>query len=350
MTVSPGLLDTVGVLATAAVPRAHRWAVVADAAVAQAHGATVRDSFAEAPTWHAFPSGEQHKTRETWAMLTDSLAAAGHGRDSAVLALGGGVAGDLAGFVAATYARGIPVVQVPTSLLAMVDASVGGKTAVDIPAGKNLVGAFHPPAAVLADPLVLATLSSEERRAGVAEMLKHGIVSDAAHAQQVVALLGALVAPGREGDPAVTACIADSVRVKAAIVAEDPTERGRRAVLNFGHTVAHAVELATDYAVRHGDAVAMGLVVEAAVAERLGVAIAGTAGAVRDMVRTAGLPDVVPAGLSHQVLLEAMRLDKKSRQGQVRCALPARVGTMAQDGERWTWAVPDDAWAGLLGG
>jgi 3-dehydroquinate synthase len=349
VTISPGMLESVGVLAAAAVPTAHRWAVVADDAVAAAHGHTVRASFADPPTWHEFRSGEQHKTRETWGQLTDSLAASGHGRDSAVLALGGGVAGDLAGFVAATYARGIPVVQVPTSLLAMVDASVGGKTAVDIPAGKNLVGAFHPPSAVLADPMALATLPEAERRAGVAEMLKHGIVADAAHAAHVLELLPALIVPGREHEAAVTTCLAASVQVKATIVADDPQEHGRRAVLNFGHTVAHAVELVTGYAVRHGEAVAIGLVVEAAVAERLGVAEAGTASAIRDMVHRAGLPSAVPAGVSAEALLLAMRLDKKARQGGVRCALPACVGAMAMHEGRWTHPVPDAAWSGLLG-
>jgi 3-dehydroquinate synthase len=199
------------------------------------------------------PAGEAHKTRDTWARATDAMLAAGCGRDTTVVALGGGVVGDLAGFVAATYLRGVPVVQVPTTLLAMLDASVGGKTAVDTPAGKNLVGAFHPPAAVLIDPALLATLPAPDLAAGAAEALKHGVIASAAHFDDVAALLPRL-ARG-EADPAALArLVGDSVAVKAAVVAEDLTERGRRKTLNFGHTLGHAVEHASGYALRHGEA------------------------------------------------------------------------------------------------
>jgi 3-dehydroquinate synthase len=349
MTISPGLLESAGMFAQLAVPTAHRWVVIADAAVTARHGDAVRASFADAPTWLDVPSGEAHKTRDTWAALTDAMVAQGHGRDSAVLALGGGVVGDVAGFVAATYARGIPVVQVPTTLLAMVDASIGGKTALDIPGGKNLIGAFHPPSAVLADPLALATLPEADRRAGVAEMLKHGIVADAAHLHHVLAHLDALVRPGAEATVAVVECVAQSAQIKASIVRDDPYERGRRAVLNFGHTLAHAVEAATHYAVRHGEAVAMGLVVEARVAELLHVAEPGTHHTVRDAVRAAGLPEGPPDGISVDSLLSAMRTDKKGRRGQLRCALPQRVGTMASREDQWTHVVPDEVWAAALG-
>lgn len=333
--VSPGLLDLVGPLAEAAVP-AHRWAVVTDAHVEAALGARVRAGFARpGTTWHVFPAGERHKTRETWAALTDDLLAAGHGRDSALLALGGGVAGDLGGFVAATYLRGIPVVQVPTSLLAMVDAAVGGKTGVDVPAGKNLVGAFHPPAQVLVDPQALATLPLAERRAALAEVLKHGVVADAAYFARIVEALPALVSPDGHAAPAMIEAIVRSIEIKAAIVREDERETGRRRVLNFGHTIGHGLEAAAAYAVPHGEAVAIGMALEARLAERLGVAEAGTAATVDDALARAGLPSRWPGGVSLEVALAAMRLDKKGRGGRIACALPARIGAAAAESDGW---------------
>lgn len=359
--VGAGLRHELGRRAAAAVPAAHRWAVCIDEAVERHHGEAFREAMRPAgaaagsggPTWHVVPSGERHKTRETWARLTDALLAAGHGRDSAVCAIGGGVTGDLAGFVAATYLRGVPLVQVPTTLLAMVDAAVGGKTGVDVPAGKNLVGAFHPASLVVADPEVLRTLPPEERRAGFAEMLKHGAVADAAHFHALVDAaprLSAADAPEATFADALADAIAASVRIKSAIVAADPTEQGRRAILNFGHTVAHAIEHATRYAVRHGEAVAIGMVLEARVGEALGVTAPGTAGELARAVRAAGLPTAVPPPLGADALLAGMRHDKKGRVGAVRCALPAGIGRMARDGDAWTIAVPDTAWREALGG
>jgi 3-dehydroquinate synthase len=275
------------------------------------------------------------------------LLAARHGRDSAICAIGGGVTGDVAGFVAATFLRGIPVVQVPTTLLAMVDASVGGKTAVDVPAGKNLVGAFHPPAAVVIDPQVLDTLPLAERRAGFAEMLKAGVVADARWFDDLASHAATWMVDGVV-PPALDDAIATAVRIKQEIVADDPTERGRRAVLNFGHTVAHAIEHATHYGVRHGDAVAIGMVIEAAVGERLGVSTGGSAARIRDACRAAGLPVTMPAGIDPTDVIEAMHTDKKARAGAVRCALPVRIGLMARAGERWTIEVRDDLWPDCL--
>src|SRR6185503_16072131 len=170
--------------------------------------------------------GETHKTRETWSRVTDEMLAQHVGRDGVVVALGGGVVGDLAGFVAATYLRGIPVVQIPTSLVAMIDASIGGKTGVDVSAGKNLVGAFHPPALIVVDPTLLATLPERELRGGFAEAIKHGVIADAAYFDRVVR---ERVAPSFD-------IVARSIEIKAEIVNADPREGGRRKVLNFGHT------------------------------------------------------------------------------------------------------------------
>jgi hypothetical protein len=230
--------------------------------------------------------------------VTDELLAAGYGRDTTIVALGGGVVGDLAGFVAATYLRGVPVVQAPSTLLAMVDASVGGKTAVDTPAGKNLVGAFHPPAAVLVDPTLLGTLPPADLAAGAAEALKHGVIADARHFGDAAALLPALASGAAAGDPAVldglARVVADSVAIKAAVVAEDPREHGRRKTLNLGHTVGHAVELAAGYRIRHGEAVALGMVAECDIAERMGLAEPGTAARVRAACRAGRLPTALP--------------------------------------------------------
>jgi 3-dehydroquinate synthase len=289
------------------------------------------------------PPGEHEKTRERWARLTDQLLAAGCGRDTTVVALGGGVIGDLAGFVAATYMRGVPVVQVPTTLLAMVDAAVGGKVAVDVPAGKNLVGAFHDPAAVVMDPDVLATLPAEALRGGLAEMLKHGVIADAAYWARLLAALDDIARAGAAAE-ALPGLIADSVRIKAAVVAQDAREGGLRQVLNFGHTFAHAIERELDYGIPHGDAVAIGMVLEARLGERLGITAAGTADAIAAAVRRAGLPDALPRhrGLTAAGLLAATSGDKKARGGVARYALPTRIGEMEPGPDRrWSVAVTD---------
>lgn len=284
------------------------------------------------------PPGEASKSRTRWEALTDALFAAGLTRDAAIVALGGGMVGDLAGFVAATYARGIPFLQVPTTLLAMVDSSVGGKTGVDTPLGKNLVGAFHPPAAVLADPLVLRSLPPHHLRCGLAEMAKHGLIADAPYWEQLGTESSALQA--REPD-ALTRLIARSVELKASVVMEDERETGRRAILNAGHTVAHAVEHVTGLSVAHGDAVAMGLVAEARLAEAMGVAVPGLSERISAGLRRLSLPTRLPVELDAQRLFAAMRLDKKRTKSDLRFALPHDIGVMARDADRWTIPVRD---------
>ena len=285
------------------------------------------------------PAGERYKTREQWASITDSLLALGCARDTAVIALGGGVIGDLAGFVAATYMRGVPVVQVPTTLLAMVDASVGGKTAVDTPAGKNTVGAFHPPALVIIDPCTLASLPVRELRAGLAEVIKHGVIADGDELNRVASLGSALDAAGAiAADRGLESLIERSVRIKAAVVAADERELGLRKVLNFGHTIGHGVEAASDYALLHGEAVAIGMVAEARLAERVAVAETGTAAAIEQAVSAAGLPARLPPGTDPARVLKLVQSDKKRRHGALEYALPLRIGAMA--GESTGWAIP----------
>jgi 3-dehydroquinate synthase len=321
---------------------ATRYAIIADHKAADLHGAPLTallEGAGLAAHLVQFPSGEWNKSREQWSELTDRLLAAELGRDSAVIAFGGGVAGDLAGFVAATYLRGIPYVQVPTTLLAMIDSSIGGKTGVDVAAGKNLVGAFHQPRAVVADVELLATLPKPQIAAGLAEAIKHGVIRDAAY-------LASLEDPApllaRDLDR-LAAAVRRSVEIKAAVVAEDEREAGVRSILNFGHTVAHAVEARSGYELLHGEAVAIGMCVEATLAEQIGVAEHGLAARIRSALERSHLPVTLPENITTDSLLESMHADKKARAGRLRCALPLRCGTMAQgrDGE-WTHEVSDD--------
>jgi 3-dehydroquinate synthase len=288
------------------------------------------------------PAGESNKTRETWSRLTDEMLAKGYGRDAAVIALGGGVVGDLAGFVAGTFMRGIPIIQVPTTLLAMIDASIGGKTAVDTPAGKNLVGVFHAPAAVLIDPQVLITLPVRELRAGFAEALKHGVIADEPYLNDVASRASRLLSASGPAGDSMLSLIVRSVEIKADIVSRDEREEGLRQVLNFGHTIGHAVELVSGYSLLHGEAVAIGMALESELAETIGLAQAGTAAAVSKALKSAGLPTALPPGSDGEAVIEAMRSDKKGRSGRTRFALPLRIGAMAGEDTGWTVSVSDD--------
>ena len=288
-----------------------------------------------------FPAGESNKTRETWASLSDRMLAAQFGRDSAVIALGGGVVSDVAGFVAATYLRGVPLVQVPTSLLAMIDSSIGGKTGVDVPAGKNLLGAFHQPRVVVADPDLLGSLASVQLAAGLAEAVKHGVIADAEYFAFLEAEYAAIFA---KHAPALERLVRRSVEIKAAVVAQDEREQGRRAILNFGHTVGHAIESTSKYEVLHGEAVSIGMVYEGRLAESLGIAAAGTARRISSVLERLHLPIERPDGSHVDELLAAMRADKKVRAGEIRLALPKTIGTAhGSDGEGWTVAVGEEA-------
>jgi 3-dehydroquinate synthase len=287
----------------------------------------------------AFPPGEASKTREQWTRLTDALLEQGYGRDSGIVALGGGVAGDLGGFVAATYMRGLSYIQVPTSLLAMLDASVGGKTGVDTAQGKNLIGAFHPPAAVLADPRVLATLPPRDFIGGMAEAVKHGLIADEHYFAWMEREAEALLA--RE-ESVLTLLVRRSVEIKAEVVSGDERETGRRAILNAGHTVAHALEQVTSYGLPHGEAVALGLTAECALAEALGVAPAGLGARVAGLLGRLGLPIRLAPAIDPDRVIRAMSSDKKNRAARVRFALPSRLGAM-DPGEAWTREAPEAA-------
>ena len=346
VSIGRGLLDALGDVVREAAP-AHRYAIVTDSSVGPIYAdRAVRSLGDDRTRVFTIPAGEAHKTRDTWAMLTDAMLAAGYARDTTVVALGGGVVGDVAGFVAATFMRGVPFVQVPTSLLAMLDASIGGKTGVDTPAGKNLVGAFHQPAAVIADPNVLATLPPEHLRAGLAEAIKHGVIADADHFVAVADLAPSISAGTARHSAEL---IARSVAIKADVVRRDEREGGLRKVLNFGHTIGHAIELLSGYRMLHGEAVAAGMVLEARLAERLGIAEPGTADRVRQAVHRASLPSERPLEQRAEDVLVSTRTDKKVRGGVVEYALPARVGAMSGAERGWVTPVADDTVLEILG-
>jgi 3-dehydroquinate synthase len=270
------------------------------------------------------PSGERFKRLATVERLCDAMVAARLDRHSAVVAVGGGVIGDLAGFAAAIYMRGIACVQVPTTLLAQVDASVGGKTGVNLRGGKNLVGAFRQPRAVLIDPTTLGTLPARELRCGLAEALKHGFIRDP---EYLDCLLSDMRRLQRREPEALGRAIAGSCRIKADVVGQDETEKGTRAVLNFGHTVGHAVETVGGYRrLRHGEAVAIGMAVAALIGEEIGVTPANVTATVRDALKRAGLPLAVPQDMSSERVIEAMASDKKSAEGSPRFVLLRRIG------------------------
>lgn len=288
------------------------------------------------------PDGEAFKTLETASRIFDRLVAGRCRRDATLVALGGGVIGDLTGFAAACYMRGIAFVQVPTTLLAQVDASVGGKTGVNHPSGKNLIGAFHQPRAVLADTATLDTLPEREYRAGLAEIVKSAMILDAGFFDWLEARRDGL---HRREDAALTEAITRAVGIKADIVAADERESGRRALLNLGHTFAHALETTTDYRRwLHGEAVAIGLVLAARLAVRLGRCEQAVASRAVSLLEGLGLPTAMPGDLDPATLRAAMGLDKKAAAGGLRLVLPEAVGraVIADD-------VPDSEILGVLG-
>lgn len=266
------------------------------------------------------PAGEATKTTQTIQLIWRAFLDAHIERGDTVLALGGGVVGDLTGFAAATWLRGVRWIGLPTSLLAMADSSLGGKTGADLPQGKNLIGAFHPPALVLADTETLATLPDDEFRSGLAEVVKHGLLADPE--------LFDLCAEGfaRLRADVSGEFVSRAMAVKIRAIEQDPYEKGIRASLNLGHTIGHGIEKASGFALRHGEAVAIGMVAEARVSERMGLAHRGLADLIIGVLKGIGLPTEIPANLDCVSVREAIQLDKKRAAGIVRFALPIRIG------------------------
>jgi 3-dehydroquinate synthase len=321
-----GLLERVGGLVHRLAPGAVQAALVTDAGVADSWGGTVADSLAAAGlsdgTQIVLPPGERAKTAAEVEGLWEALRRRHLGRLDPVVAVGGGATLDAAGFAAATYARGVPLVNVPTTLLAMVDAGLGGKVGIDHAGVKNLVGSFHHPVAVLADPVALSTLPVRHLRAGLAECVK------AALAASPLALESLEVLPlGDEDVPIHLSWIVEqAVRIKAAYVREDPEDHGVRHALNLGHTFAHAIESASDYHVLHGEAVAIGLAAAARLGASLGVTDPRLPAQIESVLSRLGLPVTAPPGLDEHRLRDALEADKKRRGGQVAFVLPCPGG------------------------
>lgn len=273
---------------------------------------------------HIIRSGERSKTLEGFASILQALAACRLGRDGVVVALGGGVVGDIAGFAAACYQRGVDFVQIPTTLLAQVDSSVGGKTGVNLPVGKNLVGAFHQPRCVVIDTATLATLAPREMRAGFAEVVKYGLIGDAEFFAWLEENVDALLALD---DESVVHAVIRSCEEKARVVMADERETGQRALLNLGHTFGHAIEAGTGYGQwLHGEAVAVGTLLAARLSEREGGLDEGEYRRIEAIFDKAGLPLRIPKNLSTERMLELMALDKKSLEGKMRLVLLRRIG------------------------
>jgi 3-dehydroquinate synthase len=301
--------------------------VVADAFVGRRYGKIVLDSLSANgfdSRMIAVPAGDEHKSLEWFGRLHDALIDHRLDRASTVVALGGGVIGDLAGFVAATYMRGVPFVQVPTTLLAQVDASVGGKTAINHPKGKNLIGAFHQPKMVLIDVETLRTLPIREIRCGLVEIIKQGVIMNEPLFRRIEENLDAIL----NLEVAIMIdIIAASCEDKARVVASDEKESGIRATLNYGHTFGHALEALTGYnTYRHGEAVAIGMNCAAHLGVRLGMMTMEDWKRQKTLLERAGLPVYFPASIPPEALIETMFLDKKTRGGKLRLILPTRIG------------------------
>jgi 3-dehydroquinate synthase len=323
ISIGSGLLHQPGVLERLA--RGRHALIVTDRNVAGAWLEPVREALdGKHLQIVVLPPGEQEKTLVRFGEVIAALAELGASRDATVFALGGGVVGDLAGFAAACWMRGVRSVQLPTTLLAMVDSSVGGKTAVDLPNGKNLVGAFHQPAAVVIDIDTLSTLPDRELSAGLAEVIKYGAIFDVGFISWLERNIEAL----RNRDPiALTEAIARSCRYKAGVVQRDEQEQGERMLLNFGHTFGHAIETEQGFdGLLHGEAVAVGMVLAARLAAQLKRAPAADAERLQVLLRRAGLPVAPPAGLDPEALLARMKLDKKAVSGLLRLILWRGIG------------------------
>lgn len=305
---------------------AKRYGVISDDHVASLYGDALLKSLAAAGVaaeMFTFPRGEASKNLETVGRLASRLAAANFDRKDSLIALGGGVTGDITGFLASIYMRGIPFVQVPTTLLAQVDSSVGGKTGVDIPEGKNLIGTFHQPRAVYIDTDALRTLPGEELLGGLAEVIKYGVIVDEAffgfleqHRNRILRLDDAVI-PGM---------IARCCEIKAWVVEQDEREGDLRRILNFGHTIGHAIEAASDFSLIHGLAVAMGMAAVAALSVRTGHLPRQDADRIRGLLHAFGLPAAIPPELDRSRIKAYLRTDKKTVAGRVFFVLPTRIG------------------------
>lgn len=306
-----------------------RYVLVTDSHLHSRYGEPLRAAFRRrglTADLISFPAGEASKSRRVRDEIEDGVIALDAGRDTALVALGGGVVGDLVGFVAATFNRGVPYVQIPTTLIGMVDSAIGGKTGINHPAGKNLIGAFHHPAAVYVDVDYLRSLPPRHFISGMAEVVKCGAIADRRLFESLEKHLDRVL----DRDPETLSRLIEACcRIKAKVVAEDPRESNRRKVLNFGHTIGHALETLSGYRLAHGEAVAIGMVAEARLAGREGLLSCRAVERITALLVRLGLPTALPQAADPAGILEVAHRDKKARLGRVAYAVPVRIGAMA---------------------
>ena len=313
--------------------KAAKYIIITDSNVKKFHGDNLlKEMLAEklSTILISFKAGEASKTRETKAFVEDKMLESKCGRDSLVIALGGGVVGDLAGFVAGTYMRGVPLVQVPTTTIAIGDSSCGGKTAIDTPAGKNMIGVFHHPVAVFMDAALLKTLDERNYINGLVEIVKHGLIKDTKFYEFLKNNMETIISrKGKDYNKVMEKVILNSIKIKQEVVAADPTEKNLRKILNYGHTIGHALEQLSNYSLLHGEAVAIGICVEAFLATKQGILSEQGFMEQKKLFQIMGLSTSIPKNIKTEEILSQMMVDKKARNSAPEFSLIKAIGQYA---------------------
>jgi len=308
---------------------AYNYAIITDSNVHKLYGESLKKHFSDLGLNNillTFPAGEKNKNRQTKSKLEDEMLNNKFGRDSAVIAIGGGVVGDVAGYLAATYNRGVKYVQVPTSLVACVDSSIGGKTGVDTHHGKNLIGSFHQPYRVYIDTNTLKTLPRKEVREGLAEVIKYGVIKDGNLFRYLEKNTEKIFI---HDEQALRYIVKTSCEIKGEVVENDEKEFNLRKILNFGHTVGHGIEALSDFKITHGEAISIGMIAEGKIAIKLGLWNHDELTRLRNLIRSASLPTDIPQNTGIGKLIDVMKLDKKARGGEIEMTLPIKIGEMS---------------------
>ena len=314
---------------------AYKYAVVSDSNVSKLYFKKLQKAFKKAGLnclLITIPAGEKSKNRKNKELIEDTMLENNMARDSAIIALGGGVVGDIAGFVASTYNRGIPYIQYPTSLVACVDSSIGGKTAIDTKHGKNLIGSFYQPQKVYIDLNTLNTLKKREIREGLAEIIKYGIIYDTNFFDYISDNISEIFNYDMD---VLNKIIKRSCEIKGFVVQNDEKESNLRKILNFGHTVGHAVEQLSGYSISHGSAISIGMVIEAQIAAKSNILNTESVKMINEILSSAGLPTELKSNVDRSKIIETMKLDKKARKGNIEFALPKKIGEMYKDNESY---------------